>query len=242
MTIEISIENIIHFFDDKNLNKKIEAYLHFHKYRYQFLLTKIAKFQPIIAPNKPLKLLDIGPALQTALVRHFFPDFQVHTLGFQHPVNQLRANEIHTNFDLNQSDKNIPLKIPKYDIILFCEVIEHLYTKPEVVLTFLRQYLTDNGIIIIQTPNAVAIHKRVIMLLGYNPYQLLEVSKTGHFREYTVAELALIIKKSNLKLLEMTSKNYFNPNQTILQKMYKNLGSFMPASFRDAISLVAQKI
>ena len=81
----------------------------------------------------------------------------------------------------------------EFDLIVFSETIEHLYTAPSIVLPFLSKFLLKKpgSGILIQTPNAVSFSKRFHLLLGKNPYNLIREDRTspGHFREYTVNEL-----------------------------------------------------
>lgn len=214
------------------------AYVDFHKYRYQYLLQIIGNFiEKHPAPS--LSLLDIGPAYQTKLIRHFYPEITVHSLGHQHAVNDLKSDEMHFAFDLNDAAETWPEGMPHFDIILFCEVIEHIYTKPQILLQRLREIIKSHGWLIIQTPNAVAIHKRILMLLGRNPYQLLHENKMGHFREYTLPELKFMISESNLEPILSSRKNYFNPSDKMSHKLFRQFGNFFPAPWRDGITMVA---
>ena len=92
------------------------------------------------------------------------------------------------------------------------EVIEHLYTAPKLVLSFLRALLTDRGVLIIQTPNAAALHKRAELLLGRNPYELIRetTNDPGHFREYTKKELIRIAEDAGLTVDRWLAGNYFD--------------------------------
>ncbi|MDP9149663.1 MAG: hypothetical protein M3O36_06955 [Myxococcota bacterium] len=44
---------------------------------------------------------------------------------------------------------------------MFAEVLEHLHTAPELVLAFLRRLLLPQGLLILQTPNAASLSKRI---------------------------------------------------------------------------------
>ena len=78
-----------------------------------------------------------------------------------------------------------------YELIIMAEVIEHLYTSPSLVLGFLQSLLRPGGLLIVQTPNALAIGRRFKMLLGRPPFELIRENpyNPGHFREYTAREL-----------------------------------------------------
>ena len=64
-----------------------------------------------------------------------------------------------------------------YDVIVFAEVIEHLYTAPELVLPYLRELLVLGGVLLLQTPNAVSLRKRAKLLLGVNPFERIRTER-----------------------------------------------------------------
>ena len=78
-----------------------------------------------------------------------------------------------------------------YELIIMAEVIEHLYTSPSLVPGLLQSLLRPGGLLIVQTPNALAIGRRFKMLLGRHPFELIRENphNPGHFREYTAREL-----------------------------------------------------
>ena len=75
--------------------------------------------------------------------------------------------------------------------MVFAEVIEHLHTSPLHSLNFVRGLVAESGVVILQTPNAVSLPKRLKVLGGRNPYEQIRAdpSNPGHFREYTLREL-----------------------------------------------------
>lgn len=78
----------------------------------------------------------------------------------------------HVSFDLNDSqDPEHPPQVAPYDVVVMAEVIEHLYTAPTLVLTCVASWLVPGGRLVVQTPNAVALDKRVRLLCGRNPYE-----------------------------------------------------------------------
>jgi SAM-dependent methyltransferase len=118
----------------------------------------------------------------------------------------------HLVFDLNDAQEpRLWPSMPKADLICFAEVIEHLYTAPELVLLFLRSALKPSGYIVCQTPNAAALHKRVWLALGMNPYEMIRPTRDnpGHFREYTKAELVAIGHRVGLKPVFHEFADYF---------------------------------
>jgi 2-polyprenyl-3-methyl-5-hydroxy-6-metoxy-1,4-benzoquinol methylase len=170
-------------------------------------------------------------------------------LGLNGGYFESKSKIIFHQFDLNhlflnpESEAQTLSKLPKFDVICNCEVLEHLYTGPNKSLEFLSKILNPNGVIFIQTPNAVSLRHRILILLGKNPYPLLrpDPNEPGHYREYTLNELKYFIEKADLKLKKAQFYNYFNYFGSKKNKIYKFITRFFPASFRDGIMLEVSK-
>lgn len=215
-----------------------QAYIQFHARRYEFLLDVVQQFLAEGSEVNAIQMLDIGPAYQTYLMRQRFP-VRINTMGFEHGINHKRPGEQHFRVDLNFSGRYIGPVI-QHDLIIFSEVLEHLYTQPEIVLGFVLQFLKPGGYLILQTPNAVATFKRIMMLFGYNPYDLISEKRDGHFREYTSNELRLLFDSCGLEIVKIEMQNYFSYSQN-LQRIYRFLNQFSPRSCRDGITVVARR-
>ncbi len=187
----------------------------YHSARFDYVIRKCLNYKP--SPNTTV--LDIGRGPLTFKLCQNYK--RVTSLGFRLTSAQedaLRSKPgslnfpEHIEFDLNKSLTVERLdRRDKFELIVFGETIEHLVTPPEAVLKFLKTLLADDGIIICQTPNAVALHKRIKMLFGYNPYQRLrfETFNPGHIREYTKQELDEIGESAGLKVIEHEYRDYF---------------------------------
>lgn len=215
-----------------------QEYLLFHKDRYQYLMNELGRYLPTEGQKKDFRVLDIGPAYQTYLMRALF-DIQVNTMGFDHPVNKRNTGENHFRVDLNHSGR-FKEEVILHDLIIFSEVIEHLFTPVEEVLQFILKFLKPGGFIILQTPNAVSTFKRMKMMAGYNPFELLRPSRDGHFREYTVPELRDFFTVMGLIVTRVDCRNYFNyPGP--YQKVYRWLNRLLPAGVKDGITITGIK-
>jgi hypothetical protein len=204
-----------------------DTYLSCHAKRYAHLLDTIGRVVADRRRPSPPVVLDIGPGFQTALVHAAFPDLTIETLGFvdPHAAAFLTGCSVrHHDFDLNdyQFAARAP-GLPRYDIVLFCEVIEHLYTMPEKVLDGMRPHIAADGALIVQTPNAVQWRHRVRMLMGQNPYDRITPSRMGHYREYTQAELREIAAASGFAVRSLELRNYFGlrkrPETTLIDHL-----------------------
>ena len=138
-------------------------------------------------------------------------------------------------------------------MIIFAEVLEHLYTSPKFIFEFLYSILNKNGVLILQTPNAVAIHKRLILLLGKNPYMLISEQKNdpGHYREYTKGELVKYARNSGFLINKIGFRNYFDYQYSFIRKrqgkkkpILKIVNIFyalLPGSLKPGITMVLSK-
>jgi 2-polyprenyl-3-methyl-5-hydroxy-6-metoxy-1,4-benzoquinol methylase len=92
---------------------------------------------------------------------------------------------------LRRDASDLPLDADAYDMIVMAEVIEHLYIAPTLVLPAFRRCLKAGGILLVTTPNGVALSTQVWMLSGRNPFEMLRenLDNPGHFREYTRPEM-----------------------------------------------------
>jgi 2-polyprenyl-3-methyl-5-hydroxy-6-metoxy-1,4-benzoquinol methylase len=140
------------------------------------------------------RILDIGASQLTSLIAKEF-DAQIESMGMEDGAKTNGFTDHH--FDLNavQDRSQWKMDVGPYDIIVFAEVLEHLYTAPELVLRYLRELLLPGGVLLLQTPNAVALRKRVKMAIGANPFERIRVQRDnpGHFREYTASELRQVL-------------------------------------------------
>jgi SAM-dependent methyltransferase len=173
-----------------------QNYFEMHRERFQDILRLCRDY----VPDSSARVLDIGRSELTAYLRNFYQN--IHTLGLDISIDDGGHREVnamdtvpHITFDLLSSP--IVSSWPdcgRFDLVVFSEVIEHLWVAPEFVFAALRSLLTDNGVLICTTPNATDIAKRVRLALGRNPYERLRLYSTnpGHVREYTGKELCEI--------------------------------------------------
>lgn len=187
------------YFTSRNLNQEAQNYLNFHAKRFADLLNRVKDLKKSNT-KKELQILDIGPSFFTELLIENFKYDAISAMGFP-DEDKYRGGHLPPTINLDKLKKFYELNLNqiesekfsgiKFDLIILAEVIEHLSSPPECILKFLKTLLTDNGYLIIQTPNAVAIDKRIAMLRGINPFEKIRDDNynPGHFREYTTLEL-----------------------------------------------------
>ena len=159
-----------------------------------------------LVPTEAQRILEIGanPYFNTLLLRRFRsqasltltnyfngePSIQrqkISFVGFDD-----RAEEFSADFhNLNIEQHRFPFADGCFDVVVFCEVLEHLTMDPMAALSEISRTLSENGVLVLTTPNAVRLENVIALLEGRNLYD--PYSAYGpygrHNREYTRHEL-----------------------------------------------------
>jgi SAM-dependent methyltransferase len=164
----------------------------------------------------------------------------VDTLGWFDDRFPRLDGERHVQHDLNEPD--FP-ELEGYDAVVCAEVIEHLHVPLVPVLRFLGGALAPSGRLVLQTPNATALPKRLRMLIGRNPYAPIrdEPANPGHFHEYTVGELRAALREGGLDVERLLTANYFNHGSP-QNRLFRAVGPMLPSTLREGITIVARPI
>jgi len=124
-----------------------------HKKRIQFIINQIDKYIKENDINKDaLEILDVGCG-SGLLITLPLGQLGYNILGID--TDKISIDFANTNNIFEKVKfENIPIEniIKKYDIILACEILEHL-ERPIEFLRNLKSRLKDDGIIILTTPN-----------------------------------------------------------------------------------------
>lgn len=208
------------------------VYLRTHARRYE-LLFELAR------AAAPSTVLVVGPSHDSVLLRDVLPGVGIDTLGWADHRFPRTDGERHVEHDLN--DPEYP-DLGPYDLIVCGEVLEHLHVAPVPVLRHFAAALSPGGRLILQTPNATALPKRLRMLLGQNPYDPIrdEERNPGHFHEYTVGELLRAVESSGLEVERWLTENYFDHGSR-KNRAFRAVGRVLPATFREGITVVARR-
>jgi hypothetical protein len=221
----ITEKEIMDYYAGRKLNTEEAEYLRHSVKKICRILNIISELLKTALPNSNnLKLLDIGPHFLTEQIHRYFPAFELNTLGFENPqLYDVKNIKNHFQFDLNDAQfaENWPA-FEKHDCIVMSEVLEHLYTSPVLIFSFLKTLLKPGGFLLLTTPNAVAISKRLQLLAGRHPYEMLRQSREnpGHIREYTRPELVKAGETAGLRLVSASLENYFITDDPFYKFIY----------------------
>lgn len=235
----IAASDIVRLFEGRPwMDDGAKQYLDYHAERLAFIVDLIAVYSKRGATTADLRVLDVGrPHFLTACIRHFIRPSRLRTIGF----GEIPPDDVideHVTFDLNDAFYRERWPVPReHDLVIFAETIEHLYTSPVLVLRCLGTFLRTGGLMIIQTPNAASIEKRVALLNGRNPYELIRESRDnpGHFREYTAEELYRLGAGAGLTCESVMLTEYW-PREDAL----KDLADRFPA-LRSGLTITFRK-
>ncbi|MBN2079511.1 MAG: methyltransferase domain-containing protein [Spirochaetes bacterium] len=108
----------------------------------------------------------------------------------------------------NVERERFPYRDGSFDLVLFCEIIEHLTMDPVHPLVQINRILRDGGHVVITTPNVLR-HDNLRKLImgknvhdhysGYGPYG-------RHNREYTPAELRELVEALGFRVERLYTK------------------------------------
>lgn len=235
--VPFSKGDIIAFFPETELSTEEKLYLDFMIERYEWLLAHIDR---LLAGRQleNLQILDIGPSFQTELLRAAYPPATINSLGLTVNRPGPREHEKHWMVDLNDVGTPPDAEMGRYDLIVMAEVIEHLHTAPEAVFRWLKHLMRPESLLIIQTPNAVALHKRFQMLVGRHPFLPINESRESpsHFRESTAMELVTMAATEGLRAIDVHAASYFLRG-TLLSRIYNATTNRLPPSVRAGITV-----
>lgn len=221
-------------------------YIGYHSRRFATLALILEE----LGINSSSKILDVGPTF-TALFFHRQFGCTVDALSFS--PDEETPFGFNYQFDLNDSQFEDQWRedMPQYPVVVFAEVIEHLYTAPEVVLKFLASVTEPGGVIICQTPNPLALRKRIQLLAGRHPFEeiSLERGSPNHYRESTLKELVRYGQNAGLEIAHAGHYNYFNPTyrqneaniSPTMGKLFFKLSDHLPGSMKPNCMVIYRK-
>ncbi len=123
--------------------------------------------------------------------------------------NNALNSDLHIPLDLNRLELSKILterQIKSFDVILFCEVLEHLLVSPYDTVKDLARCLKPSGRLFISTPNFFSHERLAKMAHRQHPAQIIgegESFATGahHVREYEMSELLYVCEKAGLDVI-----------------------------------------
>lgn len=201
-----------------------------HKRRYRRTLERVCR---IPAPT-PARILEIGGGQIVLLCNKLFGDSVV--LGDVNPDYSKEVKDQGIEFakcDLLHDDLDYR---DEFDIIVLCEVVEHLPVPLYTILEKVKKWMKPGGHIFITTPNMYRFRNLVRLALGMRVFDLFlypEPGKSiGHPFEYYEKHLRWHLDKAGFEVqyTELTQLVGFECGATLLARVGRFLAS--PVAFR----------
>ncbi|EPR26818.1 bifunctional 2-polyprenyl-6-hydroxyphenol methylase/3-demethylubiquinol 3-O-methyltransferase UbiG [Geobacillus sp. WSUCF1] len=114
--------------------------------------------------------------------------------------------------DLNNFDFSQHFQKGEFDVIIFADVLEHLYD-PLDVLKRVKPYLSANGEILVSIPNIAHCSVIAELLQGRFPYKELGLLDNTHIRFFTRSGVIKLFQDAGLTIKEM-NRTVCPPEQT----------------------------
>src|SRR4030042_2098349 len=161
--------------------------------------------------------------LDIALLRIGFEVVGI-TSAFE-PVKYDKIPTVQINVEIDK----FPYRPNHFDVVIFTEVLEHLYRSPNLVLKEIKRVLKPGGRLIITTPNITRLVNRLKLLFGrtinqdveyFAKHQTLDELYYRHNREYTIKDVEQILIKEGFK----TTRSYLFNSYTPFRQRRTGLG------------------
>jgi SAM-dependent methyltransferase len=163
----------------------------------------------LAAQPPPAKLLEIGPYLGIVALTLAKFGYEVSTLDLPVFANNPRLRSVLHRHGIDTVGLDLcslspfPYSDDAFDMIVMCEVLEHLNANPYPMIVECNRVLQQEGQLYIATPNATRLHNRLQMLFGASIHEPVRFFRNQldpdgtqsnviagfHWREYTSLEL-----------------------------------------------------
>ena len=246
--MEKLIKEIKLIFPDINIHPKILKWwlVHYERIKNYFEIILHQEAQAT-------KILEIG--IGYGIIASFLSEYpKVQIICTEHPTRDYLWKKDFNRFFTSKGIKivandissGLPFKNSSFDIVFFCDVIEHLPVEkiPQVIGEIYRVIKT-NGTLILSTPNLMRLENILKVLKGKSPNPRVPVEiigKTyGHIREFTIEEISSFLNPC-FKIIraETGLLPVFEGKYSFKEKVYSLFKRALPI-LKDEIYILAQK-
>jgi len=220
-----AIEQYLNGFDffEKYVQGQWEGnlYVHTHSRRFEQTLRLI----PDLKPGS--RVLDLGavPYYLTILLRKFV-GVDVDTLSFfefetaERTTHILEHLETHERFEFDYVPINVerdvfPAGDQTYDMVLCCELLEHLLINPSHMLYEVHRVLKPQGYLLLTTPNVLRWGNVFSLLQGRNINDCYHGNGIygRHNREYSMAEVSQLLEGNGFSIEWVGTRTVYGSEQ-----------------------------
>ena len=149
--------------------------------------------------------------------------------------------------------ESVKIEENSFDAVLLLDILEHS-PNPRLLLNCAISTIKPGGLLLIETPNSVALAKRILLLAGKSNYPNVNFiyfnvgAYRGHVREYNTSELKRLLKASGLTEIRAKLTNNETASlmceskglKKLIVKLYDLVSKLYP-NFRDTILVWGRK-
>ena len=229
-------------------------YYYLNSLKYAYVRT-IKDVTPLL--ENGAKILEIGSLLGVVSIALTQLGYGVTGTDIPEFYASVRLQELYKKnnigFDkVNLHNYHLPYPDESFDMVIMCEVLEHLNFNPLPILQEIGRILKKGGYIYIAMPNLACIDNRVKLLVGrsiHHPIQYffdqLDSNKniivSRHWKEYTMSEAVEMVDRMGFDIVK---KYYFSENgprkEGIIKAIFRFLFHLLPA-FRLSLVVIGKK-
>jgi SAM-dependent methyltransferase len=185
------------------------------------------QFLPELPPNARVLELGAIPYYFTILMERFlgarpdtlsFYEFEESEVTTHTVENSERGERYEFAYRaLNIESEVFPFEDNTYDLVLCCEVLEHLLINPSHMLFEVHRVLRPGGYILITTPNVLRWSNLFSMVRGLNIYDRYHGNGIygRHNREYSSSEVCQLLEANGFEVKRLETRNVYGPNPVL---------------------------
>ena len=189
-------------------------YLEGHRHEYVRTVQDVVRARPV-CDGRP-RVLEIGAffgVVSIALSRLGYDVTAADIPEFIEIPEQVAryARDGVTTKGLRLEELRLPIEDENFDVVIMCEVLEHLNFNPLPLLKEINRILVPGGIFYLSLPNFARTKNRMLVLRGRAPGIEVEeffdqlnpahpLVANGHWREYTMGEIRKMLEPLGFKI------------------------------------------
>lgn len=199
------------------------------------------------------KVLEIGTSSLVPLVLDkVAPDLAVTVTHFDLSLPKEHAITLEMNgvskefpaYSVNIEEEPLPADDETFDVVLCCEVLEHMEVDPMYMLAEVNRVLKPGGLLVLTTPNAASTHSIFKILRGTEPYFYMQYrhdrSLYRHNYEYSIHSLTAVIAGAGFDPVIWTEDSFEDPYVHDVPKL-RSMG-YNISNFGDNLFCASRKI
>ncbi|HEY9820503.1 MAG TPA: class I SAM-dependent methyltransferase [Candidatus Sericytochromatia bacterium] len=182
-----------------------------------------------VPPNKNIKVLEIGSFLGIVSIVLSKIGYEVYSTELPEFISnknlQRKLEENGVSYhQVNLKNYSLPFSPNTFDIVIMCEVLEHLNFNPIPIIKEINRIEKINGLFYLSLPNLASLGNRIKLLRGQSIHNRIEdyflelnpdVKWVGaiHWREYTITEISEMLDKFDFYI----DKQYYFDSSDLLK-------------------------